>query len=1421
MLRSLRKLNKIAAFLCFALIIFILWGESALAGEQKGGGIASKRSVDSINAVSAGGGYAATGQSGSVGYTSILYDETNGLVTSDANYILSDKKGYIWVGNYSGVFRYDGTVFDKIDYSEGLTSARGLFEDSKGRIWVGTNDNGVVVIEGEKATWLTYKEGLLTSSIRVFAEDHDGNVFIGTTEGLCYADPELKIQNVDDERLNGERILRLIRSRDGTIYGSTKEGKVFSIKNGKIHQFFESSDLGIGKITTILPDPENSNYVYFGTNDNVLYYGRFGNRTNGMKKIPANPLQDIHWMTYECGRIWVASTSKVGYLDGNNKFHLLNNLAMNSGIEMMTSDYQGNIWFASSNQGVMKIVSTNFVDYSVKVGIPKEPTNSVCKIGNILYVGTDNGLYIVVNEKPLDNALTKYIANARVRCLMQDRMGNLWISTFTNGLGLVCYERSGKITNYTMFEGLPSNEVRCTLETMDGSIYVGTNQGLVVIKDGVVTRIAEEGSEINNAVILTLEESASGVVMAGTDGDGLFVIEKGQIKRIGREHGLTSDVVTRVKNDNQENITWIITSNSIEYLRNGVISPVSSFPYNNNYDLCFDNNDNVWVLSPYGVCMVNREQMLNNEVNDYRIFSLANGVVSTPTSYSYNVVDDKGILYISGRHGVSKVDLDHFFEEKLDMRATLKSVYCGDEKIIPDEQGRYVLPPGDTRVRINTAVLDYTLVDPYVHVFMEGNEDDAALVTRSNLTAMEYTGMKHGNYNLHIQVLAGTNTQAIVDETYVIVKQPKISELIWFRIMGFVLIAAITGLGVWLVMKSTVIRKQYDQIKQARDDAERANTAKTRFLANISHEIRTPINTIMGMDEMIMREDATNVPKGYFMSMMNYAFDIKNATESLLGLINDLLDISKIESGKMHLVEQEYDVAELLRSIVSMIRVKSTEKELIFDVVVDEIMPVKLYGDAGKIKQIVLNLLTNAVKYTEKGGFVLSVSLNERNNDLAGISFSVKDTGIGVKAEDMDKLFTAYERLDEQKNSAIQGTGLGLDISRRFAELLGGSLTCESVYGEGSEFILAIKQKIVDETPIGVFMEHDDSNAKGPYVPQFIAPDADVLVVDDNPMNLNVIKGLLKATKIFVTTAGGGEECLEKMKTTRFNVVLLDHMMPGMDGIETVAKIRETDTEIPVYALTANTSVGEDFYLSKGFTGYLTKPIDTESLEKAILKHLPEEIVFKPEKEDAVPELETMPEDLGWINETQGISVEEGIKNSGGISSFIFSLKLFLDTIDGNSKVISDAYEADDIRLYTIKVHALKSSARIIGAQELSKLAASLEDAGNKHDKEFIDLHTDELLSIYNSYKEKLAPLGEEEQAPQENKKEISADELKDAYGALKDVIPQMDYDSVDLILKEIKEYSLPKEDAEIFAELGRLLKTFDWEAMETLIEEK
>ena len=612
-----------------------------------------------------------------------------------------------------------------------------------------------------------------------------------------------------------------------------------------------------------------------------------------------------------------------------------------------------------------------------------------------------------------------------------------------------------------------------------------------------------------------------------------------------------------------------------------------------------------------------------------------------------------------------------------------------------------------------------------------------------------------------------------------------------------------------------------NDLQDAKIKAEKANSAKSRFLANISHEIRTPINTIMGMNEMILRENHNDVPADYYRNITRWAKDIEYASETLLSLINDVLDISQIESGKMRLVEQEYDTSDLLRGIVNMIRARSDEKELRFDVNVDEELPKKLYGDMGKVKQIVLNLLTNALKYTDAGGFELNVKVLEKYEKSCKIQFSVKDTGIGIKQEDLEKLFNAFERLDEVKNSNIQGTGLGLDISKHFSELMGGTLICESKYGEGSTFIFTITQEVIDPTEIGFFEEKIEEAPRGPYIPKFVAPDISILVVDDNPMNLAVIRGLLASTKMYLVTAESGEECLAKLEEAEYNLILLDHMMPGMDGLETVAKIREKYPDLPVIALTANyIANGKEYYISKGFNGYLPKPVDGQTLENVIRLFLPDDAVMDSDA-DAVAEFSRLPEGYEWLYDVDGIEVDDGIKYSGGAESFVFSIKLFLDTIEENSQVIEKAFEEQDIKLFTIKVHALKSSARIIGAHDLSEKAKWLEDAGKKNDIAYIKENYPALIEEYLEYKNKLAGLNREASEDDSGKEPIPEDELAGAIDAIKELAPQMDYDSIEMVISEVKSYKLKDEAHKLFTELEKALKTFNWDKIEELLKDK
>ncbi|MCR5310162.1 MAG: response regulator [Lachnospiraceae bacterium] len=1368
-----------------------------------------------------GGGYAATGQIEGVGFMAVKYDATNGLPTSEANCVLAASDGYIWIGGYSGIIRYDGTTFERLPAQTGLTSGRGMYEDSRGRIFVATNDNGVVIVEGENYTRITKADGLPSSSIRSFAEDKDGNIYIGTTSGVAWLDTNGRVNRLDDDRINDERILKLDTDSEGRIYGHTKNGAVFTVESGYIAEYFTSKDLKTEKITTILADPVNAGKIYYATDANRIYYGKFGDDAEKLKKIYVNPASNINCLSYECGRVWFASGNSVGYLDEKDHAEIMRNLPVNDSFEMIESDYQGNMWFASSRHGAMKLVTNNFTDYTGNAGISDEVVNSTCMYGGNLLVGTDAGLREVSPSGiRVENFITAYFTDTRIRCIKADSNGNVWFSTFTNGHGLACLKPNGEIVEYTTKNGMPSDEVRCTVEMSDGSVMAGTNLGVVIIRDGRVNRIIGLEDGIKNTVILTVCEGDNGEIYAGSDGDGIYVIKGSEIEHLGTEDGLTSDVIMRIKKDPNRDILWIITSNSLQYMENGQIKNVSTFPYNNNFDVFDDSNGNLWVLSSQGIYVVRAEDALKDSIDEFMLCDSANGLTSVPIAHCYSAVDESGNLYIAGQSGVSKVNINHFYESNAEIKIDIKSVVCDDKEIFPDFRGTYTIPSNVGRIRITPAILDYSVSNPMIRIYLEGAKDSGRTSKLSTLQPMEYTELKYGSYRLHIQILDSWTEEVVSESVFMVIKKPKLLELFAIRALIMVLAIMAAGFTVWKILNSTVIRKQYLQIQEAKEEAERANTAKSRFLANMSHEIRTPINTILGMDEMILREKAPDKDKEYSGTVKNYARDIKLATDSLLGLVNDLLDISKIESGKMHLVEQEYETEEMLRSVISMIRGRAEDKRLYFDVDIDETLPKRLYGDGGKIKQIVLNLLTNAVKYTHEGGFKLSVSVNGKNEAGLSLRISVKDTGIGVKEEDLEKLFSAYERLDEEKNSSIQGTGLGLDISRQFAELMGGKLWCESVYGEGSEFILTVEQKIADPKEIGVFREDLDDRSDGAYLPSFIAPDADILVVDDNPMNLTVIKGLLKPTKMFITTAKSGEECLEKIGMNDFNVVLLDHMMPGMDGLETVAKIREKHPDLPVYALTANaTSGGEEFYKSKGFNGYLTKPIDIVAVEHAIMKHLPKEIMHEPTANDAVVSEETLSEDMLWLEDVEGIDVSEGIKNSGGASSFMYSLNMFLDTLSENYKTIEDAYNSGDIRLYTVKVHALKSSARIIGATEFSAFCQSLEDAGNNKDMDYINANTAKLLSEYKGFGEKLKGIKKEE-SDDSGKPPVPGDMLSDAYVALKEFVPMMDYDAVEMVLSQLKEYRLPDADKEKLSSLESLLKVFDWEAMEKALSE-
>lgn len=509
--------------------------------------------------------------------------------------------------------------------------------------------------------------------------------------------------------------------------------------------------------------------------------------------------------------------------------------------------------------------------------------------------------------------------------------------------------------------------------------------------------------------------------------------------------------------------------------------------------------------------------------------------------------------------------------------------------------------------------------------------------------------------------------------------------------------------------------QQSDKLRQEKIMAEKANRAKSDFLANMSHEIRTPINAVIGMNEMILRESKDK-------QILEYADNIDSASHNLLSIINDILDFSKIESGKMEIDEHEYRLDELVHDVRNMINIKAEEKKLEFVVTVDENLPNKLYGDDVRIRQIVINLLTNAVKYTREGSVKLEIGGRTGiTDDRLNLEISVTDTGIGINKEDMSRLFDNFSRFDLSANRNIEGTGLGLAITHRLVTLMGGNIEVESEYGKGSVFTVYISQKVLDTERIGSIVWRDHDGKLPGYVSVFTAPDAKILAVDDNKMNLMVVENLLKPTKVKLTTCMSGEEALELVENNRYDIILLDHMMPHMDGIETLKRMKtmmaNMSREATIIALTANAVSGvREMYLSEGFDDYMSKPIDSRQLEEMLAKYIPSEKVIYTEAEKVTARVQEE-SDTGQTEEAKPelplFDIKLGIKYCADSEEmYIEILKMFCAMKDEKQKQLKDFIENEDWNNYTISIHGLKSNSLNIGGQRLSKCCLALETAG-------------------------------------------------------------------------------------------------------------
>ena len=777
------------------------------------------------------------------GYLPILYNNRNGLPTSEANAIAQTEDGFIWIGSYSGLIRYDGNTFERMDSSLGIPSVTTLYVDSKDRLWIGTNDSGVIVMDRDQLQKWDKLNRIAAANIRAITEDEHGVIYIATTSGITMIDPEMYLTNIDDSRIAEEYIRDLRIGNDGLIYGLTQLGDLFTLQDGKVIDYLSCDNCRVKGIVGILPDPRKSGYLYLGTEESNVYYGnlQYNFRSLGVKDVA--PLTYVERFEYIDGQIWICAGNGIGCIDDQG-FRFLDNVPMNNSVGHIMTDYEGNLWFTSTRQGVMEIVANHFSDLYEHWNLPETVVNSTCTYGNQIFIATDSGLtvldnYGLVENIPLTKASTvsgkdlesdnllDLLRGVRIRSIIRDSKNRLWIAAWRK-LGLLCYDQ-GEVLVYTPEDGLFSDHVRVVCERRDGSVMVANTGGVNLIKDGAVVAGYGENMGIANTEVLTVENGFTDEMILGTDGGGIYIIRDDEVSHIGLEDGLTSEVIMRIKRDLDHQVFWIVTSNSLAYMTPDFqVTTLTNFPYSNNFDIYLNSQGEAWVINSDGVYILPVEELLSNEagMNPMR-YNVQNGLPCTATANSYSELTEDGDLYLSGSTGVAKINIENSDDNFSNLKVAVPYIYLDGKRTYPDKDGNYFIPSDALRVMICAYVFNYSLSDPQISYWLEGFDTQPTEVSRDELTPIEYMNLSGGTYHFIMEVkdTLGRITNTVA---FQINKEKAYYEQTWFYILSGLIIAALLTLFIRLYIrrKMAEIERKHQEEKEKDRISTELNTAK-------------------------------------------------------------------------------------------------------------------------------------------------------------------------------------------------------------------------------------------------------------------------------------------------------------------------------------------------------------------------------------------------------------------------------------------------------------------------------------------------------------------------------------------------------------------------------------------------------------------
>ena len=838
-------------------------------------------------------------------YIKTVYNNTNGLPGGVANDIASTSDGILWIGTYAGLYRHNGKEFRLMNEYESIKTVRCLYVDDDGRLFVGTNDNGLSILINEEITdVLTEKNGLPSDSVRCITSASDGRYYIGTSAELAVVEINDGIRIVAKEP-DVSSALRLTADSEGHVAAVTSSGKLIILQNSKVTETASAYDEKF-----ISAEFSDDGKLFAATESNKIFVFSIKDENNlqFLQTINCGSMNHINSLSFYEDVLFLCSDSGVGYIDykKDNSFHLVDTDLFNNSIDNMIEDYQGNLWFSSSRLGLLKMCETAFAEIYLSAGFSEAVVNTVIKFNNKIYFGTDEGLSMIDVEsgESEENELTKKMKGLRIRCLMQDSKNRMWVCTYTKGL--YCMNKAGKIE---AFETDTEQQFRVLLELSDGTIAAAGKKGITFLKNGEVTKRLTKANGFENQVVLTLSELSDGTLIAGTDGGGIAIIQQQSIvKLLRRQDGLTSNVILRTVNDYNGNTPtgafYAITSNGINYVdKDFSIHPLTNFPYSNNYDMIVRQDGNIFVLGSAGIFVVTRDELLSGKKVDYILLDLRRGLLGTLTANSWNYIDEENNLYLSCDTGASVLNLDAYDKNNRSYRMQLKSVIVNGKRYLVQKDIPFVIPENSDSIEIVPEIINYSINNPYISLYMEGIDEHPNIMTQNELASVIYSNIAAGKYTFHISLLDSKGLNVIEENTYEIEKRYHIYDNWWFKVYAFfVMIMAIAWLT-WYVtatIQNLRFEKQEKELSHVREQIRMsnetilsiANAVEARDKQTGRHSLRVAVYSMLIAAELGFDAD-----------------ELENIRQ--IGLLHDIGKIGvpdSILSKPKKLTEKEYNI---------------------------------------------------------------------------------------------------------------------------------------------------------------------------------------------------------------------------------------------------------------------------------------------------------------------------------------------------------------------------------------------------------------------------------------------------------------------------------------------------------------------------------